>query len=43
MIKRTSLWILYFLVCGAVIAAAIHAGSRLNHCHECPAAYTVSK
>ncbi len=36
MIKKTFLWILYFTVCGFVIAAAIKAGSKLDHCHECP-------
>ena len=36
MIKKTFLWIVYFLVCGIVIAAALQAGKSLDHCHECP-------
>jgi hypothetical protein len=35
MIKRAFMWIVYFLVCGTVIAMAIHAGKNLDHCHEC--------
>ena len=43
MIKNTLLWIIYFLVCGAVIFAAIKAGSQLDHCHECAdAEYVIS-
>ena len=36
MLKRSILWVIYFLVCGAVVALAIMAGNKLDHCHECP-------
>ena len=42
MIKKTFLWILYFAVCAVVIAAAVRAGSKLDHCHECPSNFYVN-
>ncbi|HEX7902262.1 MAG TPA: hypothetical protein VF487_00185 [Chitinophagaceae bacterium] len=38
--KKTFVWIVYFLVCGAVIAAAIKAGSHHKNCNDCGWAYT---
>lgn len=39
MIKKTALWIVYFLVCGAVIAAGIKEGAKHKWCDECPIAF----
>jgi hypothetical protein len=35
MIKKSLLWVLYFILCGTVIALAIDAGGKMDHCHEC--------
>ena len=40
MIRNTVLWVIYFVLCGTVIAAAISAARNHAHCHECPHAYT---
>ncbi len=33
--KKVTAWGLYFLLCGGVIFAAIAAGKKHGHCHEC--------
>lgn len=40
--KKTFVWIVYFLVCGAVIAAGIKAGSHHKNCNDCGWAYTLT-
>ena len=39
MIKRVFLWTLYFVVCAAVITAAIRGGMHHEYCPECHQAY----
>lgn len=43
MIRNTFIWILYFVVCGIVIAAAVRAGNNLDHCHACALKYYSEK
>lgn len=43
MIRNTFMWIIYFVICGIVIAAAVRAGSNLDHCHECAVKYYSGK
>jgi hypothetical protein len=37
--KNVLLWGLYFVVCAAVIGAAINAGIRNGRCYECRLAF----
>ena len=37
--KNVIAWVVYFLVCGTVITAAIVAGSKHGHCYQCELAF----
>lgn len=40
--KKTLGWVVYFLVCGAVIIAGTKAGMQHQDCNECEFVYTLS-
>jgi hypothetical protein len=39
MIRKTLMWALYFLVCGAVVVIAANAGRHHDDCTQCARAF----